>query len=945
MFSAGISGQEPVSWSKCGLLAYGDRKDIRSNLVITFLETVNGSNWKFHRSRRYAISPHIFEQNTSNSNGTKTGSAAGKTVNCHYPISSLHWNNVGTLAGDMLAVCDQKGNVTFIVAGHGAEGSGTLDRLSVVFQDTVYKMSSQMMPLVEARFGPKLGSKPSKNTGSSLVIHFEWLSGQKPAICMHGAIKDQATGFFKSQVQQCEPWGLFHPASIKSASFAIRRNAQLDFWYQFSNSKEHKKISLQLNNLRQQQTKQLECLRFAKCAHSYEGNSSLVGTYSALENRFSLYKLDINWNSTTTDTTNEPSVALHQIFCFNPDLLGLNGELLELSNFEMISASYDKKSRAELLLCYTIQESSRSLIKRYEVTSFSPATELTAIFGTVTSQTASSGPTNFSLSDMGSLELDGEVVGIETRNFDTVVIFRLKNGYFKIFNRFLWSEEGVTIGDAPKLNDSKKITSITCSGMKYPKVPALEVIDWVHLSPAMGGYAFKMKYQSEASFKAISIPDLSDETENIMHAVSFAHAFVVSNHQQLSGEDLSIAIKEVALKWGQEDNKKGRQFMVEVIRQVMHLFGLTPDTPKELKDKIMMSRPIQRAILLQLELGGSFDNKNMYSLPRAIMLLRNIMFAFNGVSRNIQVIVHHITTMTIQQPASKLFQFAFSKQDLIYSLIPCAKWFVKFITFLTQQLIVLVNNSQMKEETLVLSVLASKISRTLLLSILSEIKKIVQLITKFPETNYPILNESSVYLRKVLGDSQVNFEKFETFLVDVNNKFTSLGEQQNQLSPTNADTYLIFDGDFSEDMKSIKDFLLTYSNMAILSHIKPADVYFADTSALRIFASEYFSPEVFRLLQPIEKGLVIKSNDLPENASSERSFSPLTFDSISHEPINPAKTPKIKRCCRCSAITRTGYPISKENTVIPTSISAKRWSNLYSRVCMCSGFLYELDDD
>ena len=134
--------------------------------------------------------------------------------------------------------------------------------------------------------------------------------------------------------------------------------------------------------------------------------------------------------------------------------------------------------------------------------------------------------------------------------------------------------------------------------------------------------------------------------------------------------------------------------------------------------------------------------------------------------------------MNLQQPSGKLFQFAFSKQDLIYSLIPCAKWFVKLVTFLTQQMIVLINKPEDQENTLVLGILSSKMTRQLLLSVLSEIRKIIHLVTKFPETTFPILNESSIYLRKVLSDSPVNFEKFETFLADVNYKFTSLSEQQ-----------------------------------------------------------------------------------------------------------------------------------------------------------------------
>lgn len=59
------------------------------------------------------------------------------------------------------------------------------------------------------------------------------------------------------------------------------------------------------------------------------------------------------------------------------------------------------------------------------------------------------------------------------------------------------------------------------------------------------------------------------------------------------------------------------------------------------------------------------------------------------------------------------------------------------------------------------------------------------------------------------------------------------------------------------------DFLLQYANNAVISHANAAAVYFADTSGLKISNSEFFNPEIFHLLQPLEEGLIIDTDKLP----------------------------------------------------------------------------------
>ncbi|SCU81603.1 LAME_0B07866g1_1 [Lachancea meyersii CBS 8951] len=939
MIASGLLNNELVSWSKSGLIAYVDNESGYANLCVTLLETINGTNWRLRPSKKYAIQPYMLDtSSTGNGSNTANGNASGTTQRSINHLSSIYWNNTHNHAGDQLALFDDVGNLTVLSAGQTVEGASTFDKLFVLFQDNGYKIYSQSAPLQESTSGIKATRALAKRDTHATIVEFHWVGTPTPLFALLRARKDPSTSAFKSQVQQFQPLGLTHPTSIKCACLGLRRGGQLDFWYQFSNSKDYKKISLNLNSCQESRNKQFDWIQCGKVAQMEEDQASIVGAYSRLSKKLIFYKLSVDWNISSQNAVADPKLHLQHIIEFSPDFLSDKGEPVELKGFELLSATSNKGSGPELLLCYDVMGVSRSIVKRFKLTQFTPSSELCAVFGVFNTEDQALPLCQYSFEKEHEYSFDCTISAIDYIFSENIVIFRLKDGHSSTYDRRTWKNEE-ELSREPKQDI---ISSAFSNGIRIPATLPTTAFEWSRISPSLGGILSKASSKDSLRFDPIEAP-VTDVAENDLYVAStFAYAFVCANHRQTSGEDLSIAIKTHLLKIAQVSESRAEKFLKTVICTVYQLFGLTPDATKELKDKLIMSRPIQRAMLLQSELACSFTNNNIYNMSRTALTLRNILFAFNGVSRNIQVLIHHSATMNFQQPNGKLFQFAFSKQDLIYSLIPGAKWFVKLVTFLTQQMIVLINSPNDKENTLVLGIFSSKMTRQLLLSVLSEIKKVIHLVTKFPETSFPVLNESSIFLRKVLGDSPVNFEKFETFLADVNNKFTSLGESPIVGSST-KDSYLIIEGDIPPEVSQLKEFLLSYSNTAVLSHIKPAEVYFSDTRGLRIFSSEMFPSPYFKLLQPLEKGIVVSSDVISSNIPS-RSLCVVETDDISKEPLGSGNY-RLKRCCRCGAVSRAGYPVTSEDTIVPTSVSTKRWTSLYVKVCICSGLLYELEED
>ncbi|KAL3233874.1 Mediator of RNA polymerase II transcription subunit 16 [Nakaseomyces bracarensis] len=961
-----------ISWSKTGIIAYGDSYSNEGNLCITFLETINGVNCRFHPPKRYTIHPQIHEtlpksdgstsnHNVNGSNGhTSGGTPASSSKHSHqffYDISSVHWNNWFSLPGDMLAVCDELGNMTMLIAGQSPDGPTTLDKLTMLFQDNIYKIHNHVMQLQTTNASnTRLERKQTKKEYNTTILDFHWLSSSKPVIISQFSAFDSSINMYRNKAQQLTPHGIYHPPFMKYACLAVRRNGQVDFWYQFSNSKDHKKITLQLFNPHNERSRGFDFLQYAKITPVNNDNCLLITTYSRLTKKLSFYKLFVNWNISAAKPVvlNDPALKFKHILDATLDQTDGEGRILEFSCVHVLAkVVVDKDTAPEVLVVYDVLGTNESIVKQYKLGQVRLPLDYLGILKPELNtsnenhnQALRSNRSN--LRFLGSLHLKHKVMNVTSEILDGFISFYYTNGDIDVYNQNDWKlETERLVNQGPQGKFSNIITSILSAGFKYKKVETIGAVEWIRVSPTMAGIIYKNKKDDQPKFYPMYLDDVADKSKDEINATSMAFGYVTSAHRQLSGEDIALACKQHILKIAKLDEKRAKNFITTLMFNLYNFFNFSPGAPKELMDKIISSRPLQKVMLLQLELGSIFSDENTCEMARVILYLKNVSFAFNGVARNLQFAIEQMTNSTntasssTQLSGDKFFQTAFSKQDLVHSLIPVTKWFVKFITYLIQQILILTNDPENSENRLVLGIFGAKIPRTLILTILSEIQKVIAIITKFPETNYPILNESSTFLKMVLAESPVNFEKFGTFLNDVNLKLSTFSEQQPSVmrEPT-----LLVRSEVPEELSKITEFLLQYSSNTVISHGDAAAIYFADTSGLRISCDEFFQPGVHKLLQPIERGIVISNDQMPPALQDSDSFTKLTYDGITYDRFTPEELEdkKLKRCNRCGCVTKAGYPIARNKTIVPTSISTRRWPTMYTRMCICSGMLYEL---
>ncbi|CAB4253842.1 Sin4p [Maudiozyma barnettii] len=986
--------QHPVSWSKNGIIAYSDSNSTKGNLCITFLENINGSNWRFHPPAKYVIHPQLHEistnsgnkklassgsntttatavatvgssttagssgsppQSTTTSNGTSSNSKSSNHF--FYNITSIHWNNWFSLPGDMLAVCDELGNMTMLIAGQSPEGATTFEKLTMLFQDNIYKIHNHVAPLTqqidkESEF--KIERKHTKKEYNTRILDFHWLSSSKSIIISQFCAFDSTSNVYRNKALQIAPSGVFYPPFMKYACMAVRRNGQLDFWYQFSNSKDHKKINLHLLPSQNQRLKELDWFQFARITPMKDDQSILVSGYSKITKKICFYKVLVNWNTPSANKNNalnDPTLIVTPILEVPLSTIDDEGRVLKFYDLVVLSkTAIDKDTSAEVLVVYHICGTQKTLIKRFKLMNSYLTMDFLSVLkpGIESINGGNMQPIkskHYTLRHGHDIFLDKRVSNITTELLDNFVTFFYDNGSVDVFNQNDWNKERERIKS--QNNKSKFLnvmTSALSTGLSFRNIPLSSAIEWVRLSPTMTGIIYKLKTDNVPRFSTLTRSDLTDASMDELDAIAFAFTFVNSTHRQLSAEDLSVACKSHIINLSEISEDRAKDFIMTLMSNLYPFFNVSPDAPKDIMDKMISSRPIQKIMLLQLELGTRLKDERIAQMARVILYLKNVLFAFNGVARNLQFAIEQMNNGN-SNASTKMFQTLFSKQDLIYSLIPIANWFVKFVTFLIQEVLLLVNNPSESKNTLVLGVFGAKMPRQLILSVLNEIKKIMQIISKFPETTYPVLNESSTYLRMVLSDTPVNFEKFETFLVDVNNKFTAFSEQQPASEKDNIlkrEYSLLIQAEVPPSHARISDFLVAYSCNAVISHIKPSDVYFTDTTGLRLTDTEFLEADFSHLLQPLSKGVVV--NLLSDDQNSSKRFSQMIIDGVTYDKFSPKELEngKMKRCSRCGAVTRAGYVIAEDKTIVPTSIHTKRWPTMYTRTCICSGMLYEL---
>ncbi|XBW36711.1 hypothetical protein QEN19_002286 [Hanseniaspora menglaensis] len=1031
----------PVSWSKYGIILYSDGP----NLGLTYLENLNGKNWRLAPSKWYKISKKNDVAKTLEAE-LDPSALFSNTL----PIAHIQFNNWATLGGETAAVIDIGGNVTLVTLGYDKEKIYTFDNFTISFQDIVHEIpgsndvvdlkstgstyydlkyfANQVSDGYDKKYTTQWADKENNSNENDIkenikpshsnekyidtgILSFQWIGNSKKVMTskLQATWKDN-TNFSsqnvenksvlvnKLQFNNLPLFGCFYPHYIKHVFCAIRRNSEFVLWYNFLNSRTTRKVFLKLDvNLGEQ------LLEDSQIAYCQEQNCFLISTLLREKNELKIYKLSVDWNlkqyqllqqkqeeqhpNINANELPHPILKSEEILSFNLDTQ-LNGIDCKFIKHYFLNRSYEDSSSqdAELILQYEsiniLTGSVDTTLRRYMVKKLSPTTLSTSIPLVQDPNVKINRNQLKHLSDL--LFEKNKVLQLDLHSILDLVIIRLSDGEVETFKRSNWTnckDKNDLINSGQGLvNGNLDISTPLEVGFKFQNLQEADnIVEWSIASPLAAGLLYKFKGNLELRFKTYSTMDKNLKISELQ-IISLAHNFVhCTTHQPCGGEDVSLAIFSFLSNLSQETSSKKKDILFLILKTCFKFFGFMANSETDYIQKILVTKPMQKLTLLHLELSRCIeDNENSTIVVRILLQLRTFWFAISQVSKTVTQAVTNLNNIQQQQDKSNgnnisilSLTLSYTKQDAIESILTFAKWFFKLINLINKEMILILNKQVNSNSDFIMAVVCSKITRSMFLANISELKKLTKIVVQFKTTTMSILQQSSNdFLDLINGNSKL-ITSFELFLTKLDENLKKSEAEENQQQNLNnamkldgafKETLIFSKGEIHKNFGNYKQITLHLYSSLVLPHLDISKVYFSNAeSDLKLFTKEFLTnKEAFQNLNKYDNENIMVNgyNELFFNYYNK------SVDDITKEELKNAKSKKqFKQCNRCNSITISSMKNSVDNKSLdyfdnenfyyfnrhiynglsPNLIS-RRWNSSYYQMCICSGILKSLPE-
>lgn len=1037
---------QTASWSKYGIILHADGP----NIGLTYLENLNGKNWRLAPSKWYKISKKT-EASKNLASDLDPASVFSNTL----PISHIQFNNWATLSGETAAVIDIGGNVTLVTLGYDKERICTFDNFTISFQDIVHQIpgsndtidtkstgstyydlkyfANQISDGYDGKYtqpwsgDAKINNENEDPNGEENVsndstekhkniptgiLSFQWIGNSKKVMTskLQATWKDslnigntnnsnKSVLVNKLQFNNLPLFGCYYPHYIKHVFCAIRKNSEFVLWYNFLNSRTTRKVFLKLDvNLGE------ELLDDSQIAYCLETNNFLITTLQKDKNLLKVYKLSIDWNlkqyqllqqkqeeqhpNINANELPHPILKSEEIVSFTLDTQ-LNGMDCTFIKHYFLNRSYEDNSSqdAELILQYELKDllngTVDTILKRYMVKKMSPTTLSTNI---PLSQDSNVKLTRYQLKYLLDLEFTGnKVLQLDFHSILDLVTIRLGDGEIETFKRSNWmncknKNELINSGQGV-VNGNLDISTPLEVGFKFNNLHKDDKeVEWCIMSPLAAGLLYKYKGDFNLKFETYMKADKNLKISELQ-IISLAHNFVhCTTHQPCGGEDVTLAIFNFLNTMPQESNNTKKDILFLILKTCFKFFGFMANSETDYIQKILVTKPMQKLTLLHLELSLSIDdNENSTVITRILIQSRTFWFAISQVSKTVTQAVTNLNNIQQQQDKSNgsnisilSLTLSYTKQDAIESIITFTTWFFKLINLINKQMILILNQQTSNDSNaeFILAVIGSKITRSMLLANIAELKKLTKLIVQFKNTTVSILQQSSNSFLDLINHNSKLLTNFEIFLTKLDEALKKAEtDEQQQANPNNnikldgafKETLIFSKGEIHKSFINYKHIIIKLYSSLVLPNLDISKAFFENHDTdLKIFTKEF-------LINQNARENLNKYNNNSSVIVDE--YDELFFknyntriDDITKEVLkNPKSKKQFKQCNRCNSITISSVKnISQEtgldhfddenyyyfnrhiyNGLSPNLIS-RRWNNSYYQMCVCSGVLKTL---
>lgn len=1027
---------QPASWSKYGIILYSDGP----NVGLTYLENLNGKNWRMAPSKWYKISKKSDAENALK-NQADPINAFSNTLS----ISHIQFNNWATLPGETAAVIDVAGNVTLVTLGYEKERVCTFDNFTISFQDIAFEIPGSNDPVdtksngstyydlkyfanqvsngYDGKYipGPHNIIKHENLDTSKIptsILSFQWVANSKKVMTskLQATWKNytntenidllkRSVQVNKLQFNNLPLFGCHYPHYIKHVFCAVRKNSDFVLWYNFLNSRTTRKVICKLDEELGE-----NLLDDSQIAYCQEINAFLISTLQKDKGELKIYKLSIDWNlkqyqllqqkqeenhpNINANELPHPILKSEHLLTFNLET-EINGMDCDFVKHYFLNRSYDDSCSpdAELIIQYELKDlftgAVDTTLKTYVVKKLSPTTISNNI---PLGQNANFKTNKYQLTHIANHEFIGKkIIQLDFHSIIELITIRFENGDIETLKRATWqntSKKLDTLREGSELmNGNLDITTPLETGFSFKNLLSgneNDEIEWCILSPLAAGLLYKLKTKSALKFVSYSPIDDNYSTISEIQVTALAHNFVHSTtHQPCGGEDVTLAISNF-LNNIPDDSKSintKKDILFLVLKTCFKFFGFLANSDTDYIQKILVTKPMQKLILLHLELSLAVpNNENSTVMVRILLQLRTFWFAISQVSKTVTQAVTNMSNIQQQQDKNNSdnisilsLTLSYTKQDSIESILTFSEWFFKLLNLINKEMIVLLNEKLDKNSHFILAVLGSKLTRSMLLANIIELKKLSKVVVQFKETNIPILQQSSDTFLDLITENSRLLATVEEYLLKLDeglkkNDADELANNNNvngdiKLDGAFKETLIFSKGEIHRSFKFHHMLVLNLFKTIVLPVLDVEKVLFVnEDNDLKLFTEEFLS----------NRDLTINSFERTSKSVFVEDFGSefyknynLQIDDITKERIHGIKYKKnLKQCNRCSSVTVSSYKSSNKlnnpleefdddnyyyfnrhiyNGLSPNLIS-RRWNSTYYQICICSGVLKTLPD-
>ncbi|CCH44548.1 Mediator of RNA polymerase II transcription subunit 16 [Wickerhamomyces ciferrii] len=899
-----------ISWSKNGFIAYSDLTPT-SNLSITKLESIKGSSWRLSPKKIYQI---------------KTNPLSSLN-----PITNVYWST----SGMDLAIIDDLGNLTILSTGvlktNSSHQLSCFEDVDIIYQDDVCER-----PLNTKQ--PKLLNS-SQNGGDSTtkVISFKWLNVDKPiisnspAVRVHttqesmvssGAAADGAAASSDSSgyaysyaVHQYKSYGILHPIQGKSGFFAVRRNGEVDFYYQATvQGSDFQKTSVLLEDVDNINSL---WLKHADIGFNRDG-SLIVATYSPLVKALRVYQVKIDWGTVSSTTKLSPKLSVVKLVSEPLNIIGDNGFPQELNGIDIISPNFSLDTELEILLTFNGPGvvGGKTLLKKLQLSN--EFKNLRFKNDGFNNDSAITVENYTNLASTGDILLQQEVLDISFKNFEFIIAITLANGEIQLRNRKSLN----LLGNKNNEPIPQSISTLLDAGYEFP-LPGFKP-DAVSISPNICGYVVYNPHDRLLKYHTTSRPTSNlVKGEVLTLSAAFGYKYSSACFTNLSSDDLIIAIQSEIFKI--KDTQLKNQLILAILEESHRALNFSLDHSKDQIDRLLVNPPIQKLLSLQYSLGKLTSTNETTLIALSILNLRLVAFS---LMLSLRTLFHHQQRVT--KKGNESLMDSIYRSESVLSTLGTINWFMEFLIFTVQELINVVHSDDLQDKshfnTIMLSLLLSKIPRSLMVYSIAGIKRIDGFLVKVQDLNntsnpgslnMEVLNKSIERYKHLL--TLIDLDKFEKFLSDTENLFH---RQLDKSSALSIEQTLVFQNKIPSGYQVSIDAMLNKFQELLQDSPNLSELYFHDTRWLNLQIRTNKNPS------KIFKG---PEDKVPILFGTNETL----IDDVTKVVITNKE--KLKKCLRCEYITSNdteGY-FSSSIKGASSNANLNHWPVAFHRTCLC----------